>query len=52
MKFTPQDKLCICVPFFHCFGLVLAIMASLTHATGMVPIDFYQPKKGYGRTSG
>ena len=45
MKFTPQDKLCICVPFFHCFGLVLATMASLTHATGMIPIDYYQPKK-------
>lgn len=45
MKFTEQDKLCIPVPFFHCFGLVLAIMASLTHATAMVPIDYYQPLK-------
>ncbi|MCX7772730.1 MAG: AMP-binding protein [Clostridia bacterium] len=45
MKFTEQDKLCIPVPFFHCFGLVLAIMASVTHATAMVPIDYYQPVK-------
>ncbi len=43
MKFTHDDKLCICVPFFHCFGLVLAIMASLTHATSMVPIEAYRP---------
>ncbi len=45
MKFTHADKLCISVPFFHCFGLVLAIMACVTHATAMVPIDYYRPLK-------
>ena len=45
MKFTEQDKLCIPVPFFHCFGLVLAIMASVTHCTSMVPVDRYNPLK-------
>ncbi len=45
MAFTYQDKLCITVPFFHCFGCVLAIMASVTHASTMVPIDYYQPLK-------
>lgn len=45
MKFTENDKLCIVVPFFHCFGLVLATMASLTHCTSMVPVDLYEPKK-------
>jgi fatty-acyl-CoA synthase len=45
MKFTYEDKLCIPVPFFHCFGLVLAIMASVTHGTTMVPIDYYNPLK-------
>lgn len=43
MKFTHNDKLCIPVPFFHCFGLVLAIMACLTHATAMVPLETYRP---------
>lgn len=43
MKFTHDDKLCIPVPFFHCFGLVLAIMACLTHATSMVPLETYRP---------
>jgi len=43
MKFTEKDKLCIPVPFFHCFGMVLSIMASVTHATTMVPINYYQP---------
>ncbi len=45
MKFTHEDRLCIVVPFFHCFGLVLAIMACLTHATSMVPVDFFKPVK-------
>jgi fatty-acyl-CoA synthase len=43
MRFTEEDKLCIPVPFFHCFGLVLAIMASLTHATAMVPVEYFSP---------
>lgn len=45
MKFTKDDKLCIPVPMFHCFGCVLAIMASVTHATTMVPIESYNPVK-------
>lgn len=43
MKFTPEDKLCIVVPFFHCFGLVLATMACITHGTSMVPVEAYSP---------
>ncbi len=45
MRFTHEDRLCVVVPFFHCFGLVLATMASLTHATTMVPVDLYSPVK-------
>lgn len=41
MKFTHADKLCIPVPLFHCFGLVLGVMACLTHATAMVPLEYY-----------
>lgn len=43
MKFTKNDKLCITVPFFHCFGLVLAMMACVTHGTTMVPVERYSP---------
>ena len=44
MKFTEKDRLCICVPFFHCFGLVLAQMACITHGSAMVPVEVYSPK--------
>ncbi|MRR56951.1 MAG: AMP-binding protein [Deltaproteobacteria bacterium] len=43
MKFTEKDRLCIPVPFFHCFGSVLAVMASVTHGTTMVPIVTFNP---------
>lgn len=43
MKFAKNDKLCITVPFFHCFGLVLAMMACITHGTTMVPVERYSP---------
>ena len=45
MKFTKDDKLCIPVPFFHCFGLVLAILACVTHDSSMIPVDYFQPLK-------
>ena len=33
MKLTERDRLCIPVPFFHCFGCVLGVMACVTHGT-------------------
>ena len=45
MKFTDQDRLCIPVPFFHCFGSVLAVMAAVTHGTAMVPVEIFDPLK-------
>ncbi len=43
MKFSEKDKLCIPVPFFHCFGCVLGIMAAFTHATTIVPVEHFNP---------
>ncbi|MDR1893004.1 MAG: AMP-binding protein [Oscillospiraceae bacterium] len=45
LAFTTEDKLCITVPFFHCFGMVLAIMACIAHGTAMVPVDIFSPLK-------
>lgn len=43
MKFTQADKLCICVPLFHCFGVVLATMNCLTHGSTQVMIEKFDP---------
>ena len=44
MKFTEKDRLCIPVPFFHCFGCVLGVMACVTHGSTMVPVETFQPE--------
>jgi fatty-acyl-CoA synthase len=44
MKLTADDRVCIPVPFYHCFGMVLGNMACLTHGSTMViPSDFFDP---------
>ena len=43
MKFTQKDKLCICVPLFHCFGVVLATMNCLTHGCTQVMVEKFDP---------
>jgi fatty-acyl-CoA synthase len=45
MKFTHKDRLCIPVPFFHCFGCVLGVMVCVTHASAMVPVETFDPLK-------
>lgn len=41
MRFTEKDRLCIPVPFFHCFGCVLGVMACVTHGSTMVPVETF-----------
>ncbi|MGY3040860.1 fatty-acyl-CoA synthase [Rhodanobacter sp. TND4EL1] len=36
MRLTEQDRLCIPVPFYHCFGMVLGNLACVTHGACMV----------------
>ena len=43
MRFTDKDRLCIPVPFFHCFGCVLGVLACVTHASTMVPVEYFRP---------
>ncbi|MDR2368066.1 MAG: AMP-binding protein [Deltaproteobacteria bacterium] len=39
--FRQKDRVCLPVPLFHCFGLVLGAMAALNHASAMVVLDIY-----------
>src|SRR5579883_623597 len=44
MRLTPQDRLCIPVPLYHCFGMVLGNLAVLTHGACMVfPGEGFDP---------
>jgi fatty-acyl-CoA synthase len=43
MGFTAEDKLCCCVPLFHCFGVVLASMNVLTHGCTQVMVEKFDP---------
>ncbi|RNC73331.1 MAG: AMP-binding protein [Desulfuromonadales bacterium] len=45
MRFTDKDRLCIPVPFFHCFGCVLGVLACVTHGATMVPVEIFDPLK-------
>jgi len=45
MKLTKEDRLCIPVPFFHCFGCVLGTMACVSVGATMVPVQEFHPKK-------
>ena len=45
MRFTHRDRLCIPVPFYHCFGMVLANMACVvTGATMVIPAPYFDPE--------
>ncbi|MGG3896261.1 AMP-binding protein [Aeribacillus composti] len=39
MKLTKDDRLCIPVPFFHCFGCVLGVLACVSVGATIVPIQ-------------
>jgi len=39
MKLTEQDRVCIPVPFFHCFGCVLGTLAAVTHGSAMILLE-------------
>ncbi len=45
MDLSTADRMMIQVPMFHCFGMVLAMTAAVTHGTMMSPITAYSPKK-------
>jgi fatty-acyl-CoA synthase len=44
MKLTERDSLCIPVPLYHCFGMVMGNLACITHGSAAVfPGDAFEP---------
>ena len=43
--YTPEDRVCIPVPFYHCFGMVMGNLACTSHgATMVIPAPGFDPK--------
>ncbi len=43
MKLTPDDAMCIPVPFFHCFGCVIGTLCCMVSGTTMAPVVAFTP---------
>jgi len=43
LALTFRDKVCVPVPFFHCFGCVIGVLGAYTHAAGLVPLESFDP---------
>lgn len=44
MELSTADRMMIQVPMFHCFGMVLAMTASMTHGATLLPLPYFSPK--------
>ncbi len=45
LGFTPDDRLCLCVPLFHCFGCVIGVMGAFTHGACLCVVEAFDPKR-------
>lgn len=45
-RYTDQDRICIPVPYYHCFGMVMGNLAATTHgATMVIPGPSFNPEQ-------
>ena len=42
-KLAGEDRVCLPVPLFHCFGIVLGVLAILTHGSTAVMVEIFDP---------
>lgn len=45
MNLSEKDRMCIPVPFFHCFGCVLGTLTCVVSGAAMVPVEAFHPVK-------
>ena len=45
LGYTPADRLCLCVPLFHCFGCVIGVLGAYAHGACICAVEFFEPRK-------
>jgi fatty-acyl-CoA synthase len=45
LGYTPDDRLCLCVPLFHCFGCVIGVLGAFTCGACLCPVVAFDPTR-------
>ncbi len=45
LGYTPDDRLCLCVPLFHCFGCVIGVLGAFTHGACLCPVVAFDARQ-------
>ena len=45
LAFTPDDRLCLCVPLFHCFGCVIGVLGAYTQGACLCAVESFDPQR-------
>ena len=45
LDYTPADRLCLCVPLFHCFGCVIGVLGAYTHGAAICPLEAFDARR-------
>lgn len=45
LGYTPADRLCLCVPLFHCFGCVIGVLGAWTHGACICLIESFDARQ-------
>jgi fatty-acyl-CoA synthase len=45
LGYTPSDRLCLCVPLFHCFGCVIGVLGAFTHGACLCVVEAFDPQR-------
>ena len=45
LALTPDDRLCLCVPLFHCFGCVIGVLGAYTQGACLCAVECFDPAR-------
>jgi fatty-acyl-CoA synthase len=45
LGYMPSDRLCLCVPLFHCFGCVIGVLGAFTHGACLCVVEAFDPQR-------